>query len=483
MSNDVVIRELVIRSAGSIRGALVYIDGMIHAKILNDNVISPLIHCECRIDMRENSADTLGDIGRLILPANQVSEVKTLRDAYSGFLSGDAVLFADGEDRALVINAKGWEQRAVDEPGGEAVVRGPRECFVENIRTNTSLLRRKIRNPDLIFEAMTVGERTKTNVMIAYLSGLAKAELVDMVKARLGAISADAILESGYIEQYIEDSPGSLFATVGYTEKPDTAAAKILEGRVAILVDGTPFVLTVPLLFIENFQSSEDYYFRPYFATLLRIVRFIGYFTTLFAPALYVAITTFHRELIPISLLFTMAAAREGIPFPAFVESLIMIITFEILREAGVRLPRSVGQALSIVGALVVGEAAVSAGLIGAPMVIVVAITAVSGFVVPNLTDSAAVLRFIYLILGAVLGGFGITLGFLGTLVHASALESFGYPFLSPIAPFDPTGTMDLVIRAPLRFMIRRPKGLAADIQRRKANVLRGGDGDGGSGL
>ncbi len=273
----------------------------------------------------------------------------------------------------------------------------------------------------------------------------------------------------------MKDFPRLLFATIGYTEKPDAAAAKIFEGRVDPC-RREPFVLPVPL-FIENFQSSEDYYFRPYFATLLRLVRFIAYFTTLFAPALYVAITTFHHELIPTSLLFTMAAAREGIPFPAFVESLIMIVTFEILREAGVRLPRSVGQALSIVGALVVGEAAVSAGFIGAPMVIVVAITAVSGFVVPNLTDSAAVLRFVYLVLGAMLGGFGITLGFLGTLVHTTALESFGYPFLSPIAPFDPAGTTDVVVRAPLRFMIRRPKGLAADRQRRKGTVFRGDDG------
>jgi len=245
----------------------------------------------------------------------------------------------------------------------------------------------------------------------------------------------------------------------------------VLEGRVAIVVDGTPFVLTAPYLFMESFQAAEDYYFRPYFATLLRLIRIIGYAVTIIAPAFYVAVTTYHQELIPTELLITMASAREGVPFPAFVESLVMIIVFEILREAGIRLPRPVGQALSIVGALVIGESAVSAGLIGAPMVIVVAITAVSGFVVPNQADSAAVLRIILLILGSSFGGFGMTIGMLGLLVHMSALESFGFSYLSPSVPFVAEDSKDAIIRAPLWMMIGRPKGMAVDKQRKKYTV------------
>jgi len=284
----------------------------------------------------------------------------------------------------------------------------------------------------------------------------------------LEEINIDSILESGYIEQYIEDAPFSLFATVGNSEKPDVIAAKLLEGRAAIIVDGTPFVLTMPFLLLESFQSAEDYYSRPVYTTLIRLTRFFAFFVTVLAPAIYVAVTTFHQELIPTTLLLTMAAAREGIPFPAVAESLIMIAAFEILREAGVRLPRPVGQALSIVGALVMGEAAVSAGLIGAPMVIVIAITAVSGFIVPGQADSAAVLRILYLILGSSMGGFGITVGLLGTLVHLASIRSFGYPYLSPIAPLQAEDLKDTFVRAPLWFMLSRPRGMAEeDVKRR----------------
>jgi spore germination protein KA len=318
---------------------------------------------------------------------------------------------------------------------------------------------------------MVVGRRTKTNVSIAYINGLAKPELISEVKKRIKAIVTDSILESGYIEQFIEDSPGSIFSTIGYTEKPDVAAAKILEGRVAVIVDGTPFVLTAPYLFLESFQAAEDYYFRPYFASLVRIIRIFGFIITVLAPAFYVAVTTFHHELIPTDLLITFARSREGVPFPAFVESMIMIITFEVIREAGIRLPRPVGQALSIVGALVIGESAVAAGLIGAPMVIVVAITRVAGFLVPNQYESVMVLRFILLILGATFGGFGITLGLLGALVHMSALESFGYPYLSPTAPYDMVDSKDAVVRAPLWLMLSRPKAMSDDKQRRVYKV------------
>ncbi len=471
-SKDVVIREFIIESNPDISGAIIFVDGLVNAKIINDDIIKPLMYDSRR---NEKEAEFHGNIMERIknsmLSVGEIEETGNTEGIVSGFLSGDTVLLVNGSDKAFIINSKGWDKRSVEEPASEAVVRGPRESFIENLRTNTSLIRRKIKNPALTMETMTVGKRTRTNISIAYIRGVAKPELIQTVKKRIKAINTDSILESGYIEQFIEDSPASIFATIGYTEKPDVAAAKLLEGRVAILVDGTPFVLTAPMLFIETFQSAEDYYFRPYYATLIRIIRFIAFAITILAPALYVAITTFHQELIPTDLLFTMAKAREGVPFPAFVESLIMMITFEILREAGIRLPRPVGQALSIVGALVIGESAVSAGLIGAPMVIVVAITAVSGFVVPNLADSGSVLRFILLVLGGTFGGYGITIGMLGTLVHLLSLESFGSAYFAPFAPFDLEDSKDAVIRAPLWLMINRPKGMSVDKQRREVMI------------
>ena len=470
-SNDVVIREFYIGGDVDADAAIFYIDGLVDNDILNDDIIKPLMYDVRRDAVPMKKDGVMSYLQKSLLAVNEVKKTDTLYEAIDGVLMGDVTLLIDKTGEAFVINSKGWDNRSISEPSSEAVIRGPRESFIENIRTNTALLRRKIKNPALTFEPMIIGRRTRTPVSIAYIDGLAQRSVIDEVKNRMSAIKTDSILESGYIEQYIEDAPGSLFATVGYTEKPDVAAAKLLEGRVAIMVDGTPFVLTVPYLFVEGFQAAEDYYFRPIFTTLTRFIRIIGYAITVLGPAFYVAVTTYHQELIPTSLLITMARAREGVPFPAFIESLIMIVTFEILREAGIRLPRPVGQAMSIVGALVIGEAAVSAGLIGAPMVIVVAITAVSGFLVPTQNNAAAVLRIIYLILGATFGGFGLTLGLLGTLVQLSDLESFGYLYMSPTIPFTLDDSKDAMIRAPLWIMLSRPKGMADDQQRKEYSV------------
>jgi spore germination protein KA len=347
------------------------------------------------------------------------------------------------------------------------VVRGPREGFTENLRTNTALIRRKIRNKELRVDQMTVGRKTQTDVCLMYLSGVADPKAVEMVKYRIGLLDVDSILESGYIEEYIEDAPFSPFPTVGYSEKPDVVAARILEGRIAIVVDGTPFVLTAPMLFIESFQSAEDYYTRPLYASVIRMMRFVAYFITVFAPAVYIALTTFHQELIPTILLFTIASAREGTPFPAFIEGLIMVFAFEILREAGIRLPSPVGQAISIVGALIMGDAAVAAGLVGAPMVITVAITAVAGFLVPNQNESGSILRVVMMVLAAVAGGYGIAMGFLAVLIHLASLTSFGVPYFEGV-----TWTSDLqdsVVRMPLWSMVKRPQNIArGDTTRRR---------------
>lgn len=432
---------------------------MTDQNIINESILKPLMFDSRLVEKNEVSKLNDTEIIRLtLLSVGEVRKSTSISEIVDSCLSGQTILLVNSCNDALVIMTADWKSRSVEDPKTESVVRGPREGFIENLLTNTTLLRRKINTPDLILESMKLGQRTKTSVCIAYIKGISNPSLIEEIKRRLNDIKTDSILESGMIEQYIEDAPFSIFSTVANTEKPDSAAAKLLEGRAAILVDGTPFVLTVPMLLIESFQSSEDYYSRPYFVSFIRLIRFLAYLLSTLAPATYVALTTFHQELIPTPLLFSMAAAQEGVPFPAMVEALGMGIIFEILREAGVRLPRPVGQAVSIVGALVIGQSAVSAGLIGAPMVIVVALTAVASFVVPAQTDSGGVLRIIFVLLAGFSGVYGIMIGLIGVFIHLASLRSFGTPYLSPLAPLSMTDLKDTFIRAPLWTMITRPR-------------------------
>jgi spore germination protein KA len=367
----------------------------------------------------------------------------------------------EGSQEALAIATPGWEKRGIEQPDSEIVIKGPREGFIETLQTNMALLRRKLGDPALTFERLQVGTRTKTDVCIAYLKDIAVPKLIEEIKARLKRVSTDGIIFAGALEEFIEDSPLSFFATMGYTERPDVVCSKLLEGRAAILVDGTPVVLTAPFLFIENFQSPDDYTFKPFFGSLIRWVRYTAFGISSLLPALYVALTAFDQELIPTKLLITMAAANEGTPFPGVVEALGMGLLFEILREAGIRLPKPVGQTISFIGALVIGEAIVTAGLVGAPLVIVIALTAIASFVTPNLVQESTIIRFSLVILAGFLGAFGIAIGLLLLLIHLVSLRSFGVPLLWPIAPMDLRGlAQDVIIRAPGRTMYTRPKAL-----------------------
>ena len=463
-SSDIIIRRFSFGDQPQIRAAILFIDGLVDKALVNENILKPLMYDIHSVSTEKApEGDYLPYINSALLFVGDITETGSPDDAVDHFLSGDTILLVDGAKKALVISLRGWKARGIEEPKTESVVRGPREGFTETLRINTSMLRRKIKSPDLIMETMKIGVRTRTDVCIAYINGLANPKLIEEIRRRLKRIQIDGILESGYIEQFIEDEPFSIFSTVANSEKPDRVAAKLLEGRAAILVDGTPFVLTVPMLFIESFQSAEDYYSRTIFASMIRGLRFLSYIISILAPAFYVALVNFHQELIPTTLLLTMAAAHEGVPFPAVLEAGLMVVAFEILREAGVRLPRPIGHAVSIVGALVIGESAVSAGLIGAPMVIVVAVTAVSSFVVPAQTDSGAVIRVLFLILAGFMGGYGIAIGFFTLFIHLASLRSFGTPYLSPVAPVNASEMKDVFIRAPLWSMVKRP----ADITKR----------------
>ncbi|MGG1516334.1 spore germination protein [Paenibacillus oryzisoli] len=392
---------------------------------------------------------------------------------YASILSGETVILVEGYPYGLAVNTIGGNNRAVEEPMTQSVVKGPREGFNESISTNISLIRKKIKSPNLWLETMTIGRVTQTSIGVMYINGIVNDKLIAEVNERLQRIDIDGILESGNIEELIQDETFTPFPTLYNSERPDVIAAGLLEGRVAILVDGTPFVLLAPALFVQFYQSAEDYYQRAEFATLIRILRYICFFISLLAPSLYISITTFHQELLPSSLLLSLAAQREGIPFPAFVEALIMEITFEILREAGVRLPKAVGQAVSIVGALVIGQAAVEAGLVSPGMVIIVAITAISNFVIPsfNMGISIRILRFILMLLAASFGLFGVTVGLIGIVQHLCSLRSFGVPYMAPMAPFIWADQKDTILRLPQWGLFARPRFISSKNNIRENNA------------
>ncbi len=470
-SDDIIYRHFKLCDTEHKKAVLIFIEGMTNNARLTDNVIKPLIYEKAGGNLPVDLKD-IEELADSMIANEKIESSDKVKELIESCMEGNAILLIDTYNKGLIISAQGWEARGIAEPQTEVVVRGPREGFTETLRTNTALLRRKIHNPDLIMESFKVGERTRTIICITYLRGLAKPELVEEVRRRIKNIKTDAILESGYIEEFIEDNPFSPYSTIGNSEKPDAVAADILEGKVAILVDGTPFVLTVPLYFIEGFQSAEDYYSRPYLGSLLRFFRYVAYFISFLAPGVYVAFINFHQELIPTPLLLTISASKEGIPFPGVVEALIMVLVFELLREAGIRLPRAVGSAISIVGAIVLGEAAVTAGLVSAPMVIVISITAISSFINPSLYDVIAIKRLLFILLASFMGAVGITIGFLAILVHLASLRSFGVPFLTPLAPLDLKDLKDTFIRVPLWGMLSRPmSGKEQDYSRQDKNL------------
>ncbi|MRH45085.1 spore germination protein [Aquibacillus halophilus] len=462
-SFDIVTREIKIGETNSIEAVVIYTDGLVDKDLVHNYVLETLM-----IDVRKaesekkiNSDQELYNfIKNSTLTTVELKEIDIFPDLYHHLLSGDTIVLLNGFPKGFAVGSRGWEDRGVQEPSSQQVVRGPKDAFTETLRTNTALIRRRIKDPNLWIETQKIGKKTQTDVAIAYINGLVTEDIVLEVKQRLNKIDIDSILESGYIEELIQDEAYTPFPTMYNSERPDSISAGLLEGRVAILVDGTPFVLLVPALFIDFFQSSEDYYQRSDIGSLIRLLRFFAFFLALLTPSAYIALTTFHQEMIPTTLLTSIAAQREGVPFPAFIEALIMEITFEILREAGVRLPRAVGSAISIVGALVLGQAAVEAGIVSATMVIVVSLTAISSFVSPtyNMAISVRMLRFGFMILAATFGLYGIILGLILMVLHLTGLRSFGIPYLSPMAPLAVGEQKDALIRAPLWMQTRRPK-------------------------
>lgn len=471
-SDDLIFREFFFGTGTQTKGMLCFIDGLGNKQFILDYVERSLmvdIHMIHSSGMPENTGNDFESVKKNVLSIAEANEIDNFDGALRGILAGSTCLLIDGSAKGLVISAKGGEHRAISAPENEVTVRGARESFVETLRVNTSLLRRIIRNQNLTFEPLTVGRQTHTNICIAYINGIVNTHVLDEVRRRLNYVDIDAVLESGYIEQLIEDHPLSPFATVGNSERPDKVAAKLLEGRVAILCDGTPVVLTVPYLFIEALQVPEDYYSRPFQVNMLRLLRLLGFIITLTLPALYVALTTFHQEMLPNVLLFTFASAREGIPFPALVEALISETIYQLLRESGIRMPRAVGSAVSIVGTLVIGDAAVNAGIMGAPMVIITAFSAITSYILPSVYDSIILFKFSLILLAGTLGIYGLVVGLVLILAHMCWLHSFGVPYMATVADAMPGDQKDSIFRFPLWMMDKRPKSITWRDERRQA--------------
>lgn len=458
--SDFVLREFVVGTTPSVKAAMAYIDGLVNKKMLTDDMVKTFMYDAVQLKNKGPALQDKDVFAEELLAFTEVKTSNNMKDLLAAVLTGETVLLVDGLDNYFAVSTQNWVQRAVTEPETESVVRGPKEGFTESLQTNFTLIRRRIKSPRLKFETIKIGTLTNTAVCISYIDGVVNEKIVAEVKERLKRIKVDGILESGYIEEFIEDAPLSIFPTVNSTERPDKVAGGLLEGQVAILVDTTPFVLLLPVTFPQMLQASEDYYLRWPFATFIRLIRFGALNSALLLPAFYIAIVTYHQEMLPTPLLISIAAAREGVPFPAFVEAILMEGTFEVLREAGVRLPKTIGQAVSIVGALVIGEAAVTAGLVSPAMVIVVALTAIASFTLPSYSGSFSIriLRFTLMVLAAFLGLFGIMTGLLAILVHLCALRSFGIPYISPLAPTSLRDLKDMFFRAPWWSMFVRPR-------------------------
>jgi spore germination protein KA len=437
----------------SLNYCIVYCDGVVDSAIINDSIIKPLMLSSVPVTA-SNPIDT---ILNQIVQINESKKTTKLKDIIESITYGDTILFVDGSAEAIALNTKSFQTRAITEPDSEKNLNGPREGFTETLMMNLSLIRRKVLTPELKMKFYTLGRRTKVKACICYMDGIVDKEVLAELYRRLDKIDIDAVLDTNYITELIRDSRWSPFRTTGYTERPDVVIGKILEGRIAVFLDGTPFVLTVPYLFIENFQSSDDYYLSFFYSSISRLLRILGFLLTLSIPGLYIAIVAFDQEMMPLPLFISIATARSSVPLPASPEAFIMIIVFDILRETGVRMPTNIGQALSIVGALVIGQAAVEAKLVAAPMIIVVALTGITSLLVPKMNAPVMYLRMTLLLLSSIFGFFGFVLGAAVILIHVINLRSMGIPQVLLSGKLQYQEIKDIAIRAPWWQMIMRP--------------------------
>jgi spore germination protein KA len=462
LSNDLVIRPITIRNNPSLVATFIYVDGLVAQDAISDLVIKPLMQQE-QFDACVNQQDAI----KLIVDGNvyfaAIKKRENICDLLDDILAGSAALIFDSINLAITFEAKGFEKRSISEPTGENVIKGAKDSFVETIRVNTATCRRKIKSPNLVIEETIVGRHSKTQIAIVYMKNIANKELVMEVKQRLDSIDIDRAITSGYIEEFIIDNKNSVFPQVLSTERPDKFCSNIMDGRVGIIIDGTPISFIIPATLMMFIQAPEDYAQQYIISSILRYLRYTAMFVTLLLPGFFVCITTFHLEMIPTELAISIAASREGVPFPMAIEVFIMLAAFELLVEAGLRLPKTLGQTISIVGAVVVGQSAVQAKLLSPATVVVVSLTAITSFTMPNqdFSNALRVWRLFIFLLSSFIGIFGLTSGLIFLIFHWSQMETYGVPYLSPFVSDENKKLQDTLFRSPLSKMKFRPDSLS----------------------
>lgn len=431
----------------------IMLDGMCDTLLLTEQIMKPVLKSDFSAEKGDKIIYKASDGVSASIDKTIVGD---LGQAIALMLSGMLIMMAEGAQFAVAFGVQGFVRRSPEEPNTESQERGSREGFVESFKDNVTMIRRRVRSPVLKIKTFEVGTTSKTRVCVLYMSDRANEKTLSKVVEHIKGAELDTVLGSGYLQPFVDHRIPSLFSSVGITERPDVFTAKLSEGKIGIIVDGTPDALIVPYLFVEHFHSLDDYLKRPFYATFIRVLKIISFIFSVFLPGVYVAVCTFHQEIIPESMIFSIAVQESKTPLPIMAEALLIHLIYEIVREAGLRMPKSVGHAVSIVGALVIGDAAVTAGIIAAPMLIVVGLTAVSSFVVSSLYEPVAILRFAFIIVGGIAGIYGIMMGFAVVLVNMAALSPYDVPFTSPISPTKFGAWRDLIIRVNWRKMGKR---------------------------
>lgn len=447
---DILCREFLINN--ETKACAFFLDGMSGKEDLAFSAIRPLMKAT------ENFPTTTEYIHQNIVSTGETSIIFTIDQMISRILNGDCIIYIDGNNSALVLGTRKWNTRSISEPPTSTVVKGPREGFTEDLKQNMTLIRRKLRTRNLVYKHLTIGSYTKTNVMVTYLSGIASEKLVRRIVNRLKQIDIDGILDASYISDFLTHRPYSIFKQVGSTEKPDILVSKLLEGRIAIIVDNSPIVLSVPFIIMEDFQGSEDYYSRPAFATFSRIIRFFAILIAIILPGLFVAIKVFHPQFLPLKLSLTLSHSLKALPFSAGFEMLTTLIIFEVLREAGVRMPKHVGTAISVIGALVLSETAVSAGIITTSTLLVMALSGIALYTVPEQENALSLLRLVFLATGTVFGIIGIITTAIFVITYLTTIQNYGTPILSPFAPIVKNDLKDGIYKKSLVDLNSRPE-------------------------
>lgn len=444
-SDDLFFREV---DTDTVHAVLCFLDGGSDKLLLEQNVIKPLLSYDKVLSSKD--LPSVISYGEEIKPLEKEGFAPAVAE-------GDIVLFIDGEEKGNLLSLRKFEKRAVAEPPTSNVLKGPREGFIEEIKTNVTLIRRRIKSPKLTVKNMTIGRYSSTAVSVVYVDGIAEKPVVDEITKRLSAIDVDGVIDSSYVSSFIQGRRFSFFNQVGSTEKPDVLAAKLLEGRVAIIVDGSPLVLTLPFVLFEDLQDGYDYYSDDWRSSMIRVLRIMGALLTIILPGAYVALQSHHYHLMPLKFLITLLSATNGIPFPPAIEMFVVLLLFEILNQASVRMPRLMGISLSIVGAIVLGDTAVKAGLISSPAVLVTALSAIGIFCVPDEVGTLSILRFLFLAVSAVMGLFGIVILTIILVAYLVSMDSYGAPYLAPYAPRINPDLKDGVLKQSIVNMKQRP--------------------------